>query len=431
MNALLTTKGCPWDRLIDRENGFDATRLVLAVLVLFEHAYYLPSNSYQAEPLFLFSKGQTDFGSLAVNGFFVISGFLITRSCLMTNHAPRYAMKRLARIVPGFLLASCLGLFVFGPLGADDIQTYFSNINWRATLVNMFSLHQSGAGYTFLHNPTRTMYDGTLWTIRYEFDCYLLVGLLWSLKLLRREIIVGLVIVLLICYGLQSLAVINLPVVNYGVPAIFMSSPNNWPRLFSYFFIGSAFYLCRDMVPKSIWIFAISLISLLAALHWGGAHIAMLSAGVYVLFFLALSGGRSLRVAGRKIDLSYGIYLFGFPVEQLIIAWAGKPIGPEILFLVSVPITCGIAYLSWTLVEAPCLRWAHARPKPGDIASHRSSLIGSFKKNLGVGLALAHPRLLFRLLTGSPVFPGVRPLSYRSQKAEGHISAVHVDREDI
>ncbi len=367
MNAPPTIPGsnsCRWDRLINRENGFDAARMLLATLVLFEHAYYLPYNSYQAEPLFLFSKGQTDFGSLGVDGFFVISGFLITRSCLVTNNASRYAMKRLARIVPGFLLASCLGLFVFGPLGADDIGVYFANINWRATFVRIFSLHQSGSGFTFLHNPMQIMYDGTLWTIRYEFDCYVLVGVLWWLKLLRREVVLLLALVLLICLLLQSLGSIRLPTVNYGVPAIFMSSPDNWPRLFSYFFIGSAFYLWRDVIPKSIWIFAISLCSLLAALRWGGAQVAMLSAGAYVIFFLALSGGRTLRVAGRKVDPSYGIYLFGFPIQQLIIAAAAQAIGPEMLFLVSFPITCGIAYLSWTFVEAPCLRWAHERPRP-------------------------------------------------------------------
>lgn len=357
------SNSCPWDRLISGENGFDAARLILATLVLFEHAYYLPYNSYRAEPLYLFSKGQTDFGSLGVNGFFVISGFLITRSCLMTDNAPRYAMKRVARIVPGFLLASCLGLFLVGPLGADDVWTYFANINWRASLVRMLSLHQSGAGQTFLHNPTRIMSDGTLWTIRYEFDCYLLVGLLWSVKLLRRDVVALLLLVLLTAFGLQSFGYISVPVVNYGIPAIFMSSPNNWPRLFSYFFVGSAFYLWRDLIPKSTWILAIAAVFLLAALRFGGAQIAMLSAGAYIIFFLALSGGRTPRIGGRKVDLSYGIYLFGFPIQQLVIAATHQSIGPQMLFLISLPITCSVAYLSWTFVEAPCLNWAHRKPK--------------------------------------------------------------------
>ena len=368
---------CPWDRLIDRENGFDTARLVLATLVVFEHAYYLPYNNYKAEPLFLFSRGQTDFGALAVNGFFVISGFLITRSCLLTNDASRYATKRLARIVPGFLLASCLGLFVFGPLGADDVGAYFANINWRATFLQIVSLHQSGVGSTFLHNPMKGIYDGTIWTIRPEFDCYLLVGLLWAFRLLRREFIIVLLLVLLTCRQLQSSGVISLPIINSGVLALFASSPSFWPRLFGYFFIGSAFYLWREFIPKSIWLFAISLVSLLAALRWGGAQVAMLSAGAYVIFFLALSGGKTLRVAGRKIDLSYGIYLFGFPVQQLLIAATGQAIGPETLFLVSFPITCGIAYLSWTFVEGPCLRWAHQRTRPRASAASPPIEVGS------------------------------------------------------
>jgi len=79
----------------------------------------------------------------------------------------------------------------------------------------------------------------------------------------------------------------------------------------------------------------------------------MLTAGINCLFFIALSAGRSPRLFGSKVDLSYGIYLCGFPILQLIIAGIRQPVAPEMLFLLSLPLTCGIAYRSWTLVEAP------------------------------------------------------------------------------
>jgi peptidoglycan/LPS O-acetylase OafA/YrhL len=355
----LSSHSADWDKKLNGQNGFDVARLVLATLVVFEHAYYLPFNSYKAEPLYILSGGQTDFGSLAVNGFFAISGFLITRSCLLTDDTLRYFEKRVARIVPGFLLASCLGVLVFGPMGADNVASYFAHVNWRATVVKILSLHQSGGGETLLHNPMKSMIDGTLWTIRYEFDCYILVAILWGFGLLRRGFIIALLIALLVAFGLQSHGIIALPAVNYGIPAIFMSSPNNWPRLFGYFFAGSAFYLWRDAIPKSSALMAVSIMVLLLAIRFGGAEIAMLTAGVYALFFAALSGGRSPHLFGRKVDLSYGIYLFGFPVQQLIISASHQTIGPELLFIVSLPLTSGIAYLSWTLVESPSLQWVH------------------------------------------------------------------------
>lgn len=360
----MSSHSADWDKKLNGENGFDVARLVLATLVVFEHSYYLPFKSYKAEPLYILSGGQTDFGSLGVNGFFAISGFLITRSCLLTDSAPHYFEKRIARIVPGFLLASCLGLLVFGPLGADNVASYFAHVNWRATVVKILSLHQSGGGETLLHNPVKSMIDGTLWTIRYEFDCYIFVAILWGLGLLRRGFVIVLLIALLVSFGLQNHGIIALPVVNYGIPAIFMSSPNNWPRLFGYFFVGAAFYLWRDAIPKSSALFVLSIVILLFAMRFGGAEIAMLSAGAYALFFAALSRGRSPRLFGRKVDLSYGIYLFGFPIQQLVIAASHQTIGPELLFIVSFPLTCGIAYLSWTFVESPSLRWVHGWRSP-------------------------------------------------------------------
>lgn len=364
-----------WDKKLNGQNGFDVARLIFATLVVFEHSYYLPFNSYQAEPLHIFSHGQTDFGSLAVNGFFAISGFLITRSCLLTDDALRYFEKRVARIVPGFLLASCLGLLVFGPLGADSVANYFAHVNWRATGVKILSLHQSGSGATLLHNPMKSMIDGTLWTIRYEFDCYILVAILWSLGLLRRGFVLALLFVLLLAFALQNLGIIALPVVNYGIPAIFISSPDHWPRLFGYFFAGSAFYLWRGAIPKSPALMALSIVVLLAAIRFGGAEAAMLTAGIYALFYAALSGGKSPRLFGRKVDLSYGIYLFGFPIQQLIIAASHQTIGPEMLFIVSLPLTCCIAYASWTLIENPSLQWVHrlrsraGRPLPRTVSA--------------------------------------------------------------
>ena len=280
----------------------------------------------------------------------------------MTDNAGRYFKKRLAQIVPGFLLASLLVLFVFGPLGADNIGDYFQHINWRATFVRVLSLHQSGSGETLLHNPMKIMMDGTLWTIRYEFDCYVLVAILWVFGLLKPWPVVGLLAVLLIAFVLQSYRIISIPAVNYGIPAIFISSPNNWPRLFGFFFVGSVFYLWRNAIPKSLGLFSLSVVLLVLGLRYWGAEIALLTAGTYALFFLALSGGSTPRLFGRKIDLSYGIYLFGFPLQQLIIAFSHQSVSSFILFLISLPLTCGVAYLSWTFVESPSLRWAHKAP---------------------------------------------------------------------
>jgi peptidoglycan/LPS O-acetylase OafA/YrhL len=113
---------------------------------------------------------------LAVYFFFVISGFLITRSFETTRSLPRYLQKRVARIVPGFLVASFAGIFI-GALSVHDLSAYFSRIDYRF-LARVLTLHPADAPGAFPDNPMRDIVGGTLWSIRFEFNCYLLVAAL-------------------------------------------------------------------------------------------------------------------------------------------------------------------------------------------------------------------------------------------------------------
>jgi peptidoglycan/LPS O-acetylase OafA/YrhL len=177
--------------------------------------------------------------------------------------------------------------------------------------------------------------DGTLWSIKYEFECYVLVAVLWARGLLKRGPILIILIVLVVSFGLQKSGVISPPQVDlsdfvwgsvttyrrflHGVVSVLISNPYNWPRLFSYFFAGAAFYLWRDVIPKSTALLVVSVVILAFGIRFTGAEVVMLTAGIYCLFFMTLSAGTSLRILNTKIDLSYGIYLFGFPIQQLII----------------------------------------------------------------------------------------------------------------
>ena len=91
------------------ENSFDAIRLFLATLVVFEHSFFLIENRYDSEPFYLLTNGQFNSGAIAVCMFFAISGFLVTRSWLLTGDVRRYLFKRIARIVPGLLDAGSRG----------------------------------------------------------------------------------------------------------------------------------------------------------------------------------------------------------------------------------------------------------------------------------------------------------------------------------
>jgi len=347
-----------WDTRLRKssENGFDAARLVLATLVVFEHSYYLPFNSYAHEPLFVWSRGQIDFGGVAVDFFFVLSGFLITRSWILTGSPVRYLRKRIARICPGFFLASLLTIMI-AAASAESIAMFLSTLDIPGTIVRILSLHQPGVS-AFPDNPMKGVIDGPLWTIRFEFDCYLIVAALGTLGLLGRPAVTALFVMFGASYVLQSNGYLPFHIIDQGPLAILISNPILWPRLFTYFLAGACFYLWRDLIPKSAAVAIACALAIGLTVAFGWAELALVIAGTYLLFFVALSIVAVPRIRGRRLDLSYGIYLYGFPIQQIIIACSGQTITPIPLFAIALPVTCLVALLSWIFVERPALQWS-------------------------------------------------------------------------
>jgi peptidoglycan/LPS O-acetylase OafA/YrhL len=199
---------------------------------------------------------------------------------------------------------------------------------------------------------------GTLWSIRYEFDCYILIALFGMLGWLRRGPIAIAFAALFSIYVLQRITAFELHGWDYGVKFFLFSNPNQWPRLFMFFFAGAFFYLWRNCIPRSIAIFLVALAAAIFALRYGGAEPALVLVGSYCVFFFSMSAAVTPRIMGKRVDLSYGLYNFGFPIQQFIIFYfLPRGIDPLLLFLISLPLTCVLAYLSWRFIEAPSIRW--------------------------------------------------------------------------
>ncbi len=142
---------------------------------------------------------------------------------------------------------------IVGPLTAGHFDSYFSSQNWRGLIIQVLALKQTNVAGVLEGNPVRLVH-GTLWTIQYEFDCYILLAFFGALGLLHRAarpksyLALGAVIALSMAIGLPS--------VSYGVLGLLISSPERWPDLFAFFFLGSAFFLFRDRIPKSAFLCA-------------------------------------------------------------------------------------------------------------------------------------------------------------------------------
>jgi peptidoglycan/LPS O-acetylase OafA/YrhL len=334
----------------DPRNNFGPIRLMLATFVVLSHTFFAISDEMaEHEPLLRLTGGQEDLGSLAVNAFFVISGYLVALSWLHTPHVRVFLTKRVLRIYPGFIVASIFSLLIVAPLAGANLATMIQPIEIGKALARLVALSPPKASMAFHGEPVPVL-NNPLWTIRYEFICYLLVPLLLLKggRVGRR----GMLVLYLAVLGLFAAQG------DYrgGMQLPLLGAPGQYPRFLTYFLGGVAFALNRDLIPFRTWLFILCAALTIVTGWFGGFRIAFATAGIYIIFFLAYVRGMPLRKLWEATDLSYGTYLYGWPVQMMVIVQLRDTLGPWPIFAIALPITLGFAALSWFLVEQPFLK---------------------------------------------------------------------------
>jgi peptidoglycan/LPS O-acetylase OafA/YrhL len=216
--------------------------------------------------------------------------------------------------------------------------------------------------------------NGSLWTIQYEFVCYLLVMGLGAVGLLRRpRLVLGLALTVLVGYAIQQR--FNLRLFFPYWLEVSVGALDHWPRLLTYFLAGAVFYHYRRRIPLSPWLAGASILVCLAAFKASqGIHIALPIFGTYLIFFTAFHPGLRLHAFARRGDFSYGLYLFSFPIQQLILHYAPGRMAAMPLFALSFALSLGAAVVSWHYVERPFLRF---KPRASGVREPREAPLDS------------------------------------------------------
>ncbi|HEX5271294.1 MAG TPA: acyltransferase [Gemmataceae bacterium] len=345
-----------------QQNNIGIIRLLLALLVVWSHSYPLARGLPVVEPIVRFLY-QESAGSIAVNSFFLLSGYLITRSWLTSASMADYVRRRVLRIYPGFLVAVALSLVVAAAFAAGGPLDYLRAL-WQhndAVLRGVLFLDGSwlDAGATFVHNPLPGAVNGSLWTLQPELACYGLVavaGVLGGLSPRR---------VLLLCgaaYGGYALNLFTCDWSPHQYARAVYAEQTLW-RFLTYFTVGAVFYCYRDRIRLGSLPLMAASVALLAlgsrATPWLALLLPLL--GGYVLFSLAFAPVVLLARFTARTDLSYGVYIYAFPVQQVCVYYL-KSCNPWLLFGLSTPITLAVAWVSWVAVERPCLRGRRDSP---------------------------------------------------------------------
>jgi peptidoglycan/LPS O-acetylase OafA/YrhL len=358
-----------------RSNGFGALRLLFASLVIVAHSVELHDGDNKYEPLFRIF-GTLTFGSLAVDAFFLISGYLIASSFIS---APRdFLEKRVRRIYPGFLVCYLLCVLLVAPL-AGARPSELAPSEWGRILYRMFMLKAPEVHGAFAGMPVNAI-NGSTWTISYEFRCYLLAALLGILGLYKRPktfaVLTGLALLGSVAMHYEPFSTWN-AATPAGVESLF-GRPLETMQLLAAFMTGTSFMLLRPRWDGRMAAAAgLLALPLLFIRGWSEAAIAVL--GGYLLFWCAFRIKQPffLKLNARD-DISYGVYLYAFPLGNLILlVWRDIPVPLLAVLTFAAAAACG--WVSWKLVEKPALSIARAGrrdPAPareGTIAEGASS----------------------------------------------------------
>ncbi len=327
-------------------NNFDALRVIAALAVVISHAFLLSTGTYAREPIAAISGGQTTAGGIAVLMFFVLSGFLITRSFDRSRDARRFVASRLLRIMPGLVVVVLLAAAVVGPLATIlSVREYLdAPETYRYVAGNLSFLRPVDTlPGVFLANPFPSAVNGSLWTLRFEAACYALVLVLGLCRVLNRGVVTAL-------FALDLAALATIGHAHSGI------------EFTSDFLAGAALYFWQPRLRPGVALACAALCGF--SLAAGSFRFVSATAGAYLVLYLAMAPEVRLPNLTRYGDFSYGIYIYAFPVEQIVAASLGAATTWQAELAISLPFILALAALSWHGIEKRALGWRMAAAAP-------------------------------------------------------------------
>ncbi|MBB3753008.1 peptidoglycan/LPS O-acetylase OafA/YrhL [Mycolicibacterium sp. BK634] len=342
-----------------QNNALNAWRLAMATGVILWHSWLITGRTISFEPAHQLLR------DVWVDGFFAISGFLITWSWTRRPRLRDYFVARGLRILPGFWVCLVVIAFVIAPIsvaiqGGSPGGLLLSS-GPISYVLNNFGLlmRQSDIAGTPLGVPLPGEWDSSLWTLYWEALCYIAIAVLGITGLLRRRWVVPSLLALAVLWSTQ------LP----SMSAIVEAPPDKRPPLdaatqmliaegaaarFAVMFLaGALLFQVRHVIPARWSLVALSVAIVLAAsllpnYRWIGAF--------PLAYALVVSGALihdpRLRL---RTDLSYGVYIYAFPIQQILVICGLAFLAPPVFALIAAVITLPLAALSWFLVEKPAM----------------------------------------------------------------------------
>jgi peptidoglycan/LPS O-acetylase OafA/YrhL len=332
------------DGLARRHDNFLLLRFLAAALVIYGHGYALTVHAPGVVDLFTRLHWRNYSGTIGVDLFFVISGFLVTGSYLRRRNLFAFVWARTLRLVPAYAVCMLLSALVLGAAYTQlPLADYLQHPDTRGyVLTNLkFGVNlQWNLPGVFTDNPRSATVNGSIWTLPAEVRMYVWLAIVGVLGLLSRR-------------SLATLTILGLLLAGWLAPQQIPLLPiASFLHLGAMFALGVLCYVHRDWLPASGFV-----VAALAAACWM-LHATVLYPVAFALAEAAFAFWFAYRLSlpslDRFGDASYGLYLWGFPVQQMVAHQfpAGTPLMNAAL---SLPFAAALGFLSWHLVEKPTL----------------------------------------------------------------------------
>ncbi|WP_083636634.1 acyltransferase [Bradyrhizobium sp. AS23.2] len=352
----------------NRPAGFDYMRIVLAATIICLHSANVTLGLGRAMEIVGHFRMVN---AMILALFFALSGFLVTASLLRCKSLISFIGLRVLRIAPALVVETTLSAIIIGPIfTAIPLAQYFADSKFHVYFLNILGdIHFELPG-VFLHNPTPYVVNAQLWTVPYELWCYVILALLAATTVcFNRVLYLGFLVfaqIGLICYDI------------YYFNELFIHLR---PHLLVFcFLLGVGFYIWRDKVPFNRATCLIALVLCIAGMAGGRHDVFFAVPATYVACYLGLMNPRRSWIVSSG-DYSYGMYLYGFVIQQCVAA-----VGPSVQHwylnvLISLPIAFGVAIASWHFVEKHALRLRGQLERFEAAVLSRTSIVGFWRRS--------------------------------------------------
>ena len=330
-------------------NNFDWLRLLAAITVIYGHAFPLTNT---LSLLILDNSIQ----AFAVKIFFVISGYLICLSWMADPSPHRYLAKRLLRIIPGLVVVVTLAAVVVGPVFTTlPLHAYFSSPDFFNYFKNIILYPKYNLPGVFDYLPYKIAVNGSLWSLPVEFLMYLVLPIILMVSSIARARWLLALLVIMLCTA--SLIFLRSPFYTLPREVFYGSSMRSALDVCPYFLIGAsyAYYRFERFLNIEIALVAVCTLALLQPTSIGVSELGLYFIAPYAILSFAVSGDQLFSMVGRYGDFSYGLYLYGFLIEQVFNQIFHGTLTPTEDTLYALPTALLCSAISWHLIERPAL----------------------------------------------------------------------------